>query len=307
MSGQVLAAIDVGSNTILLLVARYDPRSGLTIIDEAEDQPRLGAGLGATGRLSAEAMTRALASLASMLERCRRHGVTRMAAVATAAMREAKNGDEFVQRVRELGIPLRVIPPEEEAALAYRSAAYHFPDAGRLLIADIGGGSLELVGAEEGRIELTDSLPLGAVRLTELRLPLTSLRDHVRESLSSGLADNRWSGARLIGSGGTFATLARIVNARRGTPDAAVHGTEVSRLDLERVLNELAGLTADQRRKVPGLKPERADIIVAGLAAVLELLLAVNAGSVTVSGFGIREGMLLGLVEATPHTESRYS
>ncbi|HEY9015248.1 MAG TPA: hypothetical protein VIM84_09320, partial [Gemmatimonadales bacterium] len=104
-----------------------------------------------------------------------------------------------------------------------------------------------------------------------------------------------------------FATLARIVNARRGTPDAAVHGTEVSRLDLERVLNELAGLTADQRRKVPGLKPERADIIVAGLAAVLELLLAVNAGSVTVSGFGIREGMLLGLVEATPHTESRYS
>lgn len=301
---EVLAAIDVGSNTILLLIARSDPTIGLTIIDEAEDQPRLGAGLGATGRLSAEAMTRALESLARMLERCRRQGVTQMAAVATAAMREAKNGDEFVQRVRELGIPLRIIPPEEEAALAYRAAAYHFPGPGRLLIADIGGGSLELVGADEGRIELTDSLPLGAVRLTELQLPLASLRDHVRESLSSALAGNRWSGARLIGSGGTFATLARMVNARRGAPDAVVHGTEVSRLELERVLNQLSTLTADQRRKVPGLKPERADIIVAGLAAVLELLDIVRAGSVTVSGLGIREGMLLELV--TRH-ESRVT
>jgi len=215
-----LAAIDVGSNSIRLLVAEYDPQSGISVIDEVKDQPRLAQGLTVTGRLDEHAMARALATLARMREVCRRRGVRRIAAVATAAVREAQNGEAFVQRVREeLDIPLRIIDAETEAALSYRSVAHHFRVVGaRTLVADIGGGSLELIGAVDGLVELTRSLPLGAVRLTETfllgkrdaRREVTSLRTQIRRHLKRGLRVREWTAATVIGSGGTFTTLGRM-------------------------------------------------------------------------------------------------
>ncbi len=291
-----LAAIDVGSNTLLLTVAEFDPDAGLVAIEEAEDQPRLGTGLAATGRLSEEAMLRALRSLTAMRDTCRKHGVRRLAAVATAAVREAGNGAEFVARARALDIPLRIISPETEAALSYRSAAHHFPGGERQLVADIGGGSLELIGATRGRVGLSRSLPAGAVRLTELALPLGQLREHVGKTLSVAVQLAEWGGTTVIGSGGTFATLASMVLARRGSGGRWVHGTIVSADEVEQLLLELAGLSPESRRRMPGLRPERADIIVAGLAVVAELLRAVKSAGVTVSGFGLRDGLLLEMV-----------
>jgi exopolyphosphatase/guanosine-5'-triphosphate,3'-diphosphate pyrophosphatase len=288
-----IAAIDVGSNTVLLTVAEYDPESGLVVIEEGEDQPRLGAGLSATGRLSEDAMQRAGASLGRMRDTCRRHEVQWLAAVATAAVRDALNGAEFVARVRALGIPLRVISPETEAALSYRSAAHHFPGGSCTLVADIGGGSLELIGATNGRVKLSHSLPLGAVRLTEQLLPLAELRDRIRRELDAALPAAEWSGAMVIGSGGTFATLASMALARRGSAARSVHGTTVTRAEVEQLMLWLAAMPLHQRRQVPGLPPERADIIVAGLAVVLELLEGVEIAGVTVSGFGLRDGVLL--------------
>jgi len=297
VSGQALAAIDVGSNTVLLTVAEYDPESGLVILEEGEDQPRLGAGLSATGRLSEDAILRALRTLATMRDVCRRHGVRQLAAVATAAVREAANGAEFVERARALDVPLRIISPETEAALSYRSAAYHFPGGGRQLVADIGGGSLELIGATNGRVSLTQSLPLGAVRLTELGLSLDRLQDHIRREISGPVQPAEWAGSTVIGSGGTFASLAAMALARRGSPAGSpVHGTVVTAEAVEQLLGTLATLSPEQRRQTPGLRPERADIIVAGLAVVLQLLERVVAQGVTVSGFGLRDGMLLEMV-----------
>jgi len=292
-SRERLAAIDVGSNTVLLTVAEYDPETGLVIVEEGEDQPRLGAGLSATGRLSEESMHRAIGTLTSMRDVCRRHSVVRLAAVATAAVREAGNGAEFVERVRKLGLPLRIISPETEAALSYRSAAYHFPGGERQIVTDIGGGSLELIGAANGVVTLSRSLPLGAVRLTELGLPLDQLREHIRLALSAAIRASAWAGSTVIGSGGTFATLASIVLARRGSADGAVHGIVVQAKELEQMLVTLAGLSAEQRRQTRGLRPERADIIVAGLAVVAELSRIVESAEVTVSGFGLRDGLLL--------------
>lgn len=299
MSGhrERIAAIDVGSNTILLTVAEYDPEAGLVVVEEGEDQPRLGAGLSATGQLSEAAMLRALRTLTAMGDVCSRHGVRRLAAVATAAVREARNGAEFVERARALDIPLRTISPETEAALSYRSAAYHFPGGERQLVADIGGGSLELIGATNGRVRLSRSLPLGAVRLTELGLPLAGLRDHIRRGLSGPIQLGEWAGSTVIGSGGTFATLAGMALARRAlTAGRSVHGTIVPPEEVEQLLGKLADLSPEQRRQTPGLRPERADIIVAGLAVIAEMLSAVEAGGVTVSGFGLRDGLLLEMV-----------
>jgi exopolyphosphatase/guanosine-5'-triphosphate,3'-diphosphate pyrophosphatase len=273
-------------------VAEYDPDSGLVVIEESEDQPRLGAGLSATGRLSEDAMQRAIASLERMRDTCRRHGVHRLAAVATAAVRDAENGAEFVARVHPLGISLRVISPETEAALSYRSAAHHFPGEARTLVADIGGGSLELVGARNGVVKLSCSLPLGAVRLTEQLLPLTELRDQIRRELDAAFPAD-WTRSMVIGSGGTFATLASVALARRGSATRAVHGVTITRAEVEQLMLWLAALPLQQRRQVPGLRPERADIIVAGLAVVLELLEGIETAGVTVSGFGLRDGLLL--------------
>lgn len=292
-----IAAIDVGSNTILLTVAEYHPGSALVVVDEAEDQPRLGAGLAATGRLSEESIERALRSLTRMRDLCARHAAKRVAAVATAAVREAENGEEFVDRVRSLGIPLRTIAAETEAALSYRSAAHHFPNAGRVLVADIGGGSLELIGAISGRIILILSLPLGSVRLSELKLPVNALRHHIAGGLARAVPIREWSASVIIGSGGTFVTLGSIALARRGSPDS-VHGVEIAAGEVEQLLAWLNGLSPEERRQVPGLRPERADIIVAGLAVAAELLERVEASGVRVSGFGLRDGLLLEMVHS---------
>ncbi|MFL5521172.1 MAG: Ppx/GppA phosphatase family protein, partial [Gemmatimonadales bacterium] len=122
-----LGAIDVGSNSVRLLVAEYDPVAGISVIDEVKDQPRLAKGLAETGRLDAAAVERALVALGRMKTVCERRGVRRVGAVATAATREAANGPEFVRRVREeLGIPLTIIDEHTEASLSWRSVAHHF-------------------------------------------------------------------------------------------------------------------------------------------------------------------------------------
>ncbi|MDX2192521.1 MAG: Ppx/GppA phosphatase family protein [Gemmatimonadales bacterium] len=304
-----VAAIDVGSNSVRLLVAEYDPASGLEIIDEMRDTPRLARGVALTGRLDPEAVERAMGALRRARDVLRRRGVTRVSAVATAAMREAVNGHEFVQRVRdELDIPLRIIDAETEATLAWRSVAHHFPLAGqRTLVADIGGGSLELIGAVDGLVELTTSLPLGAVRLTELHLSgrkdtwgeIEQLRKVVRRQLKQGFAARKWRSALVIGSGGSFTSLARMAIARRGLliPDS-VHGEPVSTAEVEQLLEWVVTLSPEKRREVAGLNPDRADIILAGLAVTAELLQLVDARSMTVSGFGLREGLLLEMVGA---------
>ena len=304
-----LGALDVGSNSIRLLVAEYDAGAGLTVIDEVKDQPRLAQGLALTGRLDPAAMDRAIQALARMREVCQRRGVRRLSAVATAAVREASNGQAFVDRVRdELGIPLRIIDAETEAALSYRSVSHHFRlDDARTLVADIGGGSLELIGAVNGLVELTLSLPLGAVRVTELYLtgaadPLRAvakLRSQIRKQLRRSIGGREWTAARVIGSGGTFTTLARMAVARRGTPvPDSVHGVPVSTAEVEHLLEWLTTKTPEQRKAVPGLSPERADIIVAGLAVTAELLAQTDARAITVSAFGLREGLLLEMAGA---------
>ncbi len=299
-----IAAIDVGSNSIRLSVAQYDGARGLQIIDEVKDQPRLAAGVAQTGRLDDIAMERAIQALKRMKEVADRRGVKRIRAVATSAVREADNGREFVKRVKkDTGITLEVIDGDAEAALSYKSVAHHFSLADdRALIADIGGGSLELIGAVDGLVELTASLPLGAVRLNEIWLTgdrstskeVAALRKWVRKKLKQAFARREWTNSTVIGSGGTFTNLGRMIRVRRGFDVGdAVHGETVSTGEVEQMLEWLSNLPAAERAQVPGLNPQRSDIILAGLAVTAELLDLVDARNVTVSAYGLREGLLL--------------
>jgi len=304
--GERLAAIDVGSNSIRLLVAEYDAHAGIKVIDEVKDQPRLASGIAESGRLDEFAMARAIQALSRMREVAERRGVRRLAAVATSAVREAANGKDFIERVRrEVGIPLRVIDPETEAKLSWRSVAHHFPiTTDRVLVADIGGGSLELIGAVNGMVELTRSLPFGAVRLTEQFLfesrsrakEITRLRAKVRKQLKKAWPWREWIHCTIIGSGGSFTNMGRMALARRGLASDAAHGEVVRTAEVEQLLEWLCTLSVDRRRAVPGLNPQRADIILAGLAVTAELLDLSQSRSVTVSAFGLREGILLDMV-----------
>ncbi len=304
------AAIDVGSNSIRCLIAERGADGHLHIIDDLKDQPRLARGLSATGRLSEEAIEHAIESLGRMKQAAERRGATRVALVATAAVRDAANGAEFAERVgREIGIPMDVIDGEAEARLAFLSVREHFAIVrGRSVVADIGGGSLELVLAVGGMVEHVVSLPFGAVRMTEQYFTtgrstaesVKRLRSAVRQRLRRALPAPEWNGAKLYGSGGTFTNAARIAAFRDegGEPAGGVHGTTLSLAKLQRVLEWLSTLSLEERRTVGGLNPERADIIVAGLAVAAEVLERFDAPGVTVSAFGLREGLLLHL--ATP-------
>src|SRR6185312_4286163 len=164
------------------------------------------------------------------------------------------------------------------------------------------GGSLELIGAVDGLVELTLSLPLGAVRLTELHLPgerpsqkeVEALRGQVRKQLKRSISGKAWAAATVIGSGGTFTSLGRMVQARRGLPAGdTVHGVSVTAAEVEQLVDWVASRKPEERRQIPGLNPERADIILAGLSVTAELLDLVRSRSITVSAFGLREGLLL--------------
>lgn len=302
-----IAAIDVGSNSIRLSIAEYDRNRGLRILDEVKDQPRLASGIASTGALDPEAMDAAVAALKRMREIADRRGVTRIRAVATSAVREAENGRLFAKRVRrETGLTLEVIDGDAEATLSYRSVAHHFSLAGtRTLIADIGGGSLELIGVVNGLVEMTDSLPLGAVRLTEAWLDgarpatraVSDLRRWVRKRLKRVVSGRDWNAAAVIGSGGTFTNLGRMIRARRGFDIGdAVHGETVATGEIEQLLEWLTTKTSAERAAIPGLNPQRADIILAGLAVTAELLDLTGSPSLTVSAYGLREGILLDMV-----------
>lgn len=305
-----IAAIGIGSNSIRQIVADVAPDGEIRVIDEMKSAPRLGEGVGETGRLSDAAVRNALAALLRMATLTRQMGAVRTEAVATSAVRDAENGAEFIAAVRDTtGISVRILDGDEEALLSYRSALAHFDlAAGRAVVMDIGGGSLELALSADGLLDGLLSFPLGAIRLTEQffgksrgRKELEALRSFVRKELRVSVSRRDWHGSQLIGSGGTFTNLAGMMLARQGMARASsVHGTVVTRAELEHVLDLLHGMPAAARQAVPGLSPARADIIVAGIAVAAEVMARIEARELVVSAFGIREGLLLEAARVKP-------
>jgi exopolyphosphatase/guanosine-5'-triphosphate,3'-diphosphate pyrophosphatase len=315
-----VAAIDIGSNSIRQIVADVSDSGVIRVVDELKAQPRLGTGVAGTGAMRPESMRSALDALARMATLARQLGAARIEAVATSAVRDAANGREFLESVdRETGLRVRALDGEAEARLTFRSALAHFDlGVGRWVVMDIGGGSVELALSADGLLDRLTSVPFGAIRMTEeylggasgqngtssprsIRQGVMKLRRSVREALRTELPVRDWRGARVIGSGGTFTNLAGMYLSRRQVGTArTVHGTRVPRDELEHILDALQDMTLAERAAVPGLNPQRADIIVAGLAVVAEVMGRVDARDVVVSAYGIREGVLLEAARVLP-------
>ncbi len=304
--GRHLGVIDVGSNTARFVVFEASQAGTVRAIYEAKEVPRLGLGVGLDGRLSEEAIQRGVAGLRRFARLVRSLEVPKTLAVATSAVRDAPNGAEFVRAVeRATGLLLRTISGVEEARYAYLgvASAWELHDD---IVCDLGGGSLQLVEVHRGALRNSVSLPLGVLRLSQRflehdppkRREWEELRDHVRETLQSTFEAFRSETHGLYAVGGTVRSLARAAIDFREWPIGRVHGYALFDHDVE-ALGELLGeMPAEKRRAVPGIGSDRADVVLAGVVVLKELLRVTRADQINVSGTGIREGIALEAVGA---------
>lgn len=305
-----VAVIDLGSNTIRLLVGEADGAGGYRPVVASQEITRLGEGLLPGGHLQAEPIRRSLAALRRFREMAASHGAIAMAAVGTSALREAKNRQEFLDLAwREAGFSVRVVSGEEEARLTLRGvlAAMGKP-SDHLLMLDIGGGSTELLLARGREIRTVVSTNLGVVRLTEAHLkhdpPLAEELGAIHAEVSGQVASLRTRllpgdapGEVLVGTAGTVTTLAAVDLSLDPYDPARVTGHCLSRGRIADLLEDLARLPLQERRRVRGLEPGRADVIVAGAIVCLGVMDGLGFANLTVSDGGLREGILLDFLE----------
>ncbi|RJQ28424.1 MAG: Ppx/GppA family phosphatase [Peptococcaceae bacterium] len=288
-----VAAIDIGTNTVRLLVAKIG-NDRLQALETGLVATRLGEGIG-TGVLLPGAIERTIEALRCFLTVAGRRRVGRVVAVATSAVRDAANREEFLRRVkREVGLTVRVLSGVEEACLSYRGVMAGLPvDMSSAVVLDVGGGSTELIWAADGGPDYR-SVNAGAVRMMEGKYG----RPEVAAVLEPVLAEvRRFSLQSLIGVGGTVTTLAAIAQGLTVYSPQKIHGYCLSLEWVSFILCRLTSLSPAERRQVPGLPPERADIIVAGALIVELVMKGLGREFLTASETGILHGILLEEVE----------
>ncbi|HEX4338241.1 MAG TPA: Ppx/GppA phosphatase family protein [Polyangiaceae bacterium] len=300
-----VAAIDVGTNTVLLLIATGSADEPRAVLERATIT-RLGKGVDASGRLTDEAVARTIACLESYGASIRQHGVALVDVVCTSAARDAQNGAAFIElAARAVGTTPRIIAGDEEARLTFDGALSGLDVGGDVTVFDIGGGSTEIIhGTPDGakvRIASAVSLDVGSVRLTERHVkndpPLPDELDAIRRDVDKALATlPRHPTAKLVGVAGTITTLAAIEQGLDQYDSSRVHGSRLTRSTVSSLLARLASVPLAERRAISGLEPARADVIVAGAILADEVLSWSGSDDLVVSDRGVRWGLARGLL-----------
>jgi exopolyphosphatase / guanosine-5'-triphosphate,3'-diphosphate pyrophosphatase len=299
-----LAVIDLGSNSFRLVVFLAGD-GWWKRTDEIYEPVRIGEGLAKSGELGEQPIARALATLDVFAQFCEASGLhgESVDAVATSAIRDARNAERFLELARERsGLPIRVLSREDEARYGYL-AAVNSTTLSDGCVLDLGGGSLQLVRVADRLARASGSWPLGTVRMSEAFLPVNgpakrrqieALREHVSEQIAQ--ADWRGGagsagGERLVGIGGTVRNLAAAAQRAAALPSNGVQGMVIERDALDQLVERLAALPAAERASVPGIKPARADIILAGAVVVQAVLEAGGFDGLETTEAGLREGV----------------
>ena len=295
-----LAVIDLGSNSFRLVVFAWHGERWQRV-DEIYQPVRIGEGLAASGRLGERPMARALAALDVFAHFCRASALApeQIDAVGTSAIRDAENAPAFLRRAREQsGLAVRVLSREEEARCGYL-AAVNSTTLGDGCVVDLGGGSMQIVRVRERRARHCGSWPLGTVRMTESFLPgrepaqeeqMARLRAHVARELRG----ERWpegGAGRMVVVGGTARNLATAAQRAAGLLVGGVQGATVERHELGEIIERLAALAPAERAAVPGIKPARADVVLAGAIVLDAVLDAGGFDRFEVTEAGLREGV----------------
>lgn len=299
------AVLDLGSNTAKLLVADAGPAGALDVRCELAVPCRLGEGLERSGGLSQEAQERAMIVIGELLDAARAEGAARIEAVATSALRSARNATVFLDRVRHRhGVAITVLTGAEEAEGVFRGVVSDpFFRERRILIMDLGGGSAEWIEADGGRLQRKSSVDVGCVRMTEQFLPDHPVKPGQRAALEGFLADKlrgplagfRAEGRTAVATGGTVCALAALRDPEF-LEKARAGGRERFTLDEAAALvDELAGMTLEAIDARPAMLPKRADVVVAGGITLVWAFRALGATEFFVSTRNLRYGRLLGM------------
>lgn len=285
---------------MLLLVAEKDSDNRWSSVFERAEITRLGRGVDATKRLAPESIAATVAAIEGFVRDAKLHEASEIVVSATSAARDASNGAEFLELIRQrTGVKVEIISGAEEARLSFASAHADFGGQAPLIVVDIGGGSTELIfGDPSGAITFRHSFDVGAVRLTERLVKndpphpdeLTRIDQVLTQTFAS--LPGASAGARLVGVAGTATTVAAI--ARRVEPydPTVVHGLELTRAEIDQTVTRLQQLPLALRRSLPGLQPKRADVVVAGAMILLAVVDRIGAKTCTVSDRGLRWGLL---------------
>lgn len=304
-----VAAIDIGTNSILLTVAEMQGGEIRTLCERSRIA-RLGEGLNATGRLSDEPMQRSLHALQELLEEVRRYQVDAVIAVGTEVLRKAQNAEEFLQACERTGLSVEVISGEREAYLSYLSVAKDPLFAQRadcLTILDVGGGSTEVSRGCGGLLQASRSYPIGAVRLTEAHLrsdpPTAEQVRALQETVERHLRDEKplADGEYLVGVGGTFVNLASLHAGHAEYNPERVHGATLKLAEMRSLAERLCALPLAQRRRLPGIEPDRAPVLHAGALIATTAMECLHAQTIAVSMRGLRWGIVYEFADAHRH------
>ncbi len=294
-----VASLDIGTNTILLLIAEVEGKRLIPLLD-TETIVRLGEGLQKTQLLSEEAMQRGLQTLAQYLSQCQRMGVEKIFAIGTNPLREAKNSKNFLEMVKErVDLSIEVISEEEEAQLSFLSVAKDLKEIDHsIYVIDVGGGSTEFILGKGGQMDQWVSLPLGSVRFTEQFLHSDPINEREWDEMEKKIEDllaeiplpkNPFT---LVAVGGTATTLASVELGLKEFKSEKIHHFELSRDALERQLSLYRSKTTLKRGEIPGLPAARADVIPAGGAILYKAMEYIGCDSVTINCHGVRYGLL---------------
>ena len=299
-----LAAIDIGTNSVHMIVVRVRPDFSFEIVDREKEMVRLGAG-GLDGKqLTPEAMNAALQALSKFARLAQSHQVDEVLAVATSATREAENGGAFLRAIeRKTGIRARLITGTEEARLIHLAAVYGVDTPKPAVVIDIGGGSVEITLGSGREVEFARSFKIGVIRLTERFVdsdPISS-RDERKMAKFIGEHVDRYiehivekGFDRVIGTSGTILSLGIVATAiDRGTVPQEVRNLRVPAKSLRRLRKDTVEMDLEERMHLPGLDPRRADLMVAGTVLLDTLLKRLEADEITLCDLALREGVLL--------------
>lgn len=304
MTPRRCAFIDIGTNTILCLIAELQNDGAFHVLEDLAEITRLGQGIQQTGRIGPDGEERSLKVLRFYLERCQHLNVQEIRAVGTSALRDAQNSAEVRERFKqELGFDVRVISGDKEAAYSFLAVQRGLRlNSQEMLVIDVGGGSTEFIRGNEAGISQALSLNIGSVKLTEQFLHSDPVRKEECEKMMVAIErelaslPHQWlrdgSILTLVGIAGTFTTLSAVEKKLVRYSHSEVHGSRLILSEIRRQVALFQGQTIAERKAIPGLEPKRADVIFAGAYLIERIMTLFDSDSIIVSDQGVRYGLL---------------
>lgn len=300
-----VAIIDIGTYSTRMLIAAIHPDRSFEEIFSVGRITSLGRKLKQTGYLQKDAIEETLSTLREYISIARRCNVYYITAVATQACREANNASEFIEKVKSLGIDVRVISGQEEAKLSFMATAKALNIEGRFLVIDQGGGSTEFSFGEGKNLIEAISFPFGIVNLTESfvksdpprKEEIENMKLFLKEKIST-IPNHMRDFEQLAGLGGTITTVVALEKQLYPYDSKKVHGSILSYESISKWLDKLSSLTLNQRKAIPMIEDKRAEAIISGIVIFQTAMEVLNKDKIKISEWGIRHGVLLSIIES---------